>query len=266
MWTFTPHQDTKKREVHMEITVLGSGTAIPEKGRGSPGIAVRSGDTLLFLDLGAGSLYRAARFGIEVGRVDGVLLSHLHPDHTGDLVSLLFAFRNPEWPREETLFIHGPTGLLEFLKDLEAAYGAWIAAEGYQRHEKVFQRSESSLKNLHIKSCPVQHGPPAVAYEISGAGGNRLVYSGDTEYCDELTAFAKDADLLVLECSFPEGEERPGHLTPSGAGRIAGKARCRRLLLTHFYPACKGRDLLTPCRRHYDGPITLAEDGMVIRL
>ncbi len=250
----------------MEITVLGSGTAIPDKERGSPGIALRSGDTLLFLDLGSGSLYRAARFGIEVSRLDGVLLSHLHPDHTGDLVPLLFAFRNPEWPREGALSLFGPTGLLEFLRDLEATYGPWVAAEGYEREEKVLQSGSSSLKGVHVSACPVRHGPAAVAYEIKETSGKRLVYSGDTEYCDELAVFAKDTDLLVLECSFPEGEERPGHLTPSGAGRIAGQARCRRLLLTHFYPACRGQDLLTPCRRHYDGPITLAEDGLEIEV
>lgn len=250
----------------MEITVLGSGTAIPDKERGSPGMAVRCADTLLFLDLGAGSLYRAARFGIEVGRVDGVLLSHLHPDHTGDLVPLLFAFRNPEWPREETLALFGPRGLPEFLGHLEAAYGSWIEAEGYSRHVKVLQPGSSSLGGLRVSTCPVRHGPDAIAFKIEEPGGKSLVYSGDTGTCDELALFGTEADLLVLECSFPEGEGRAGHLTPGEAGRMAGKARCRRLLLTHFYPACKGRDLLTPCRRHYDGPITLAEDGLVIRL
>jgi ribonuclease BN (tRNA processing enzyme) len=250
----------------MEITVLGSGTAIPDKDRGSPGIAVRSEDTLLFLDLGAGSLYRAARFGIEVNRVDGILLSHLHPDHTGDLVPLLFAFRNPEWSRDEPLCIFGPAGLLEFLRDLEVAYDQWISADGYRREVKVLGAGSSALKGVRLRSCPVRHGPPAIAYEICDAMGRRLVYSGDTEYCDEIAAFAMDADMMILECSFPEGEERPGHLTPSGAGRIAAKARCRELVLTHFYPACRGQDLTTPCRRLYEGPITLAEDGLLIEL
>jgi ribonuclease BN (tRNA processing enzyme) len=158
-----------QREARMEITVLGSGTAIPDKERGSPGISVRSGDTLLLLDLGSGSLYRAARFGIEVRRVDGVLLSHLHPDHTGDLVPLLFAFRNPEWPREGPLSIFGPTGLLEFLKGLEATYGSWVAAEGYQREEKVLPSGPFPLKDVLVSSCPVRHGPATVAYEIKDA-------------------------------------------------------------------------------------------------
>lgn len=250
----------------MEVTILGSGTAIPDKERGSPGVAVRSDDTLLLLDPGSGTLYRAARFGIDVSRVDGVLLSHLHPDHTGDLVPLLFAFRNPEWPREEPLSIFGPTDLIEFVRNLEAAYGAWIAAEGYPRDARVLPPGPSSFKGIRLRTCSVRHGPPAIAYEIADGGGKRLVYSGDTESCDDLAVFAEGADLLILECSFPEGEERPGHLTPSGAGRIAGRARCRRLLLTHFYPACRGHDLVTPCQRFYDGPIALAEDGLAVRV
>jgi ribonuclease BN (tRNA processing enzyme) len=250
----------------MEITVLGSGTAIPTPERGSPGIAVRSDDTLLFLDLGAGTLYRAARFGVEVNRVDGVLLSHLHPDHTGDLVPLLFAFRNPEWSREGTLSVFGPTGLSAFFRNIEATYDRWVAAEGYGLAIEVIDAGPKSLKDVRLRACPVPHGPPAVAYEITGASGRRIVYSGDTGYSEELADFARDADLLILECSFPEGEERPGHLTPSGAGRIAGKAGCGRLLLTHFYPACEGHDLVTPSQRFYDGPITLAHDGLSIEL
>ena len=250
----------------MEITILGSGTAVPDKERGSPGIAVRSDDTLLLMDLGAGTLYRAVRFGVDVNRVDAVLLSHLHPDHTGDLVPLLFAFLSPEWSRDETLTIFGPAGLQEFFRNLEAAYGRWIEPQGYRLEIEVLHGGSASLKGVNLRTCPVRHGPRAVAYEITDASMRRLVYSGDTGYFDELAVFAKDADLLILECSLPEGEEQPGHLTPSEAGRIAGKAQCGRLLLTHFFPACRGQDLLTPCQRFYDGPITLAEDGLVVEI
>ena len=250
----------------MEITILGSGTGVPDKERGSPGIAVRSDDTLLLMDLGSGTLYRAVRFGVDLNRVDAVLLSHLHPDHTGDLVPLLFAFLSPEWSRDEALTVFGPADLPEFFRHLEAAYGRWIAAKGYRLEIKVLQGGSASLKGVHLRTCPVRHGPRAVAYEVTDASMRRLVYSGDTGYSDDLAVFAKNADLLILECSFPEGEEQPGHLTPSEAGRIAGKAGCRRLLLTHFFPSCRGQDLLTPCRRSYDGPITLAEDGLVIAI
>jgi ribonuclease BN (tRNA processing enzyme) len=38
------------------------------------------------------------------------------------------------------------------------------------------------------------------------------------------------------------------------------------LLLTHFYPACRGQDILTPCGEHYPGPVLLGEDGLKLRV
>ena len=245
------------------MTLLGSGCALPDPERGSPGIAVSVDDWLLFLDCGAGSLHRGARFGVPVDRVDGVLLSHLHPDHTGDLVPLLFALRNPETVRCKDLTLAGPEGIRPFLHALKRGYGEWIQPRGYGLAIRSLAGPETLfLGPCRIRTFPVPHGPPAMAYEITAQDGRRLVYSGDTEYSASLAAFARGADLLILECSFPEGQERPGHLTPSAAGRMAHEAGCRKLLLTHFYPACRGEDLLTPCRDRYKGPVLLGEDGM----
>ena len=249
----------------MEIVVLGSGTAIPDPERGSPGIAVEVEGSLLFLDLGSGSLTRASRAGLSVEQTCGVLLSHLHPDHAADLVPLLFAFRNPEYRRTRELLLVGPAGISEYWESLRRVYGDWLATPGYSCRVLSVVESDLRFGSWRLRTCAVPHGPPAVAYEITGADGRRLVYSGDTDESDALAAFAAGADLLILECSFPEGQKRPGHLTPSGAGRIAAKAGCRQLLLTHFYPACRGFDLATPCREFYHGPITLAADGLRVR-
>lgn len=52
------------------------------------------------------------------------------------------------------------------------------------------------------------------------------------------------------------------HLTPTEAGRIAALSGCRRLVLTHFYPSCEAYDLITPCKKLFDGEVILAEDLM----
>ncbi|MEW6439449.1 MAG: MBL fold metallo-hydrolase [bacterium] len=246
----------------MEVTILGSGTAIPDRERSSPGLAVRLEDSLAFLDLGSGSLGRAARLSVPVDEVELVLLTHLHPDHTADLVPLLFALRNPEWRRVRPLLVVGAEGLAEHLWRLDAVYGDWIRPAGYDLDIRELGRSRLSLPRWHLQTEPVRHGPPAIAAALTDGRGRRLVYSGDTEYCEGLVRIAQDADLLILECSFPDGRICPGHLTPSQAGRVAREARCKKLLLTHFYPACRGHDLLASCRGAYPGPIVLAEDGL----
>ena len=70
-----------------------------------------------------------------------------------------------------------------------------------------------------------------------------MVYSGDTDYSEDLIRLAQGADLLICECSLPEEMKVEGHLVPSLAGRIASEAGCRKLLLVHLYPECEGRDI-----------------------
>lgn len=248
----------------MRILVLGSGTAVPDRERGSPGLAVRVEEVLLFLDLGSGSMGRAARFGISVGDVDGVFFSHLHPDHTGDLVSLLFAFRNPEWSRSKPLWLWGPPGFARHLGALESVYQGWIEPVGYERRVAELFDSVVPFGTWQMKTVPVRHGPPAIACALTDSKGRKIVYSGDTEPCEELISLAAGADLLILECSFPEGRVCPGHLTPGQAGRIAARAQVKSLLLTHFYPACRGQDIAAACAKAYGGRITLARDGLML--
>jgi len=73
-------------------------------------------------------------------------------------------------------------------------------------------------------------------------------------------------DILVLECSFPDGKKVEGHLTPSLAGRIALESHCKKLLLTHFYPICDQSDILGQCSQVYPGEIILGEDLMRIAI
>jgi len=248
----------------MRVMILGSGTAVPDPERGSSGVAVWVDGSLVFLDLGSGSAYRAARFGVQVQDLDGVILSHLHPDHTGDLVPLLFAFRNPEWARSKPLWLWGPPGLAQHLGALESVYGSWIEPLGYERRVAELFESVVSVGSWQLKTVPVRHGLPAIACALIDSEGRKLVYSGDTEPCEELISLAAGADLLILECSFPEGRVSPGHLTPGQAGRIAARAGAKRLVLTHFYPACRGHDVAGACAKTYRGEITMAWDGLTL--
>ncbi len=91
-----------------------------------------------------------------------------------------------------------------------------------------------------------------------------LTFSGDTDYCREIVELARGTDLLILECAHPDDRKVEGHLSPTWCGRIAAEAEARALVLTHFYPACEGEDLIGPCAKEYPGSITIAEDLMTI--
>jgi len=246
----------------MQLTILGSGTAIPSLRRGSPGLLVEvAGQSLLF-DGGAGTLPKLLKVGVSVLELDRVFYTHLHPDHTGDLVPLLFALRNPAWQRTKPLYITGPKGFRAYHEGLVELYGDWIATRGYELVLKEILREVTESEGFRVIPKEVVHLRHSLCYRVESAEGKSLVFSGDTTYCDAIIDAAKGADLLVLECSAPDERPMKNHLTPTQAGQIAALSGCRRLVLTHFYPICDEYDIVTPCRKVFDGELILAEDLM----
>src|SRR3972149_6185047 len=80
---------TPKRKSGMDVTVLGSGTAIPSAERASPGYFVQVANESLLLDGGTGTLHQLVRAGVRLGTLDRVLYNHYHPDHVGAFSHLL---------------------------------------------------------------------------------------------------------------------------------------------------------------------------------
>jgi ribonuclease BN (tRNA processing enzyme) len=144
---------------------------------------------------------------------------------------------------------------------LQKAFGRWIVPEGYPFHLHE-AKGMIPFENFILKTLPLTHSESSIALRVEIPGGKALVYSGDTDYCENIVALANNADLLILECSLPEEMKVEGHLSPSLAGRIARESRCKRLLLTHFYPPCDEHDLMRDVKKEFTGEIILAEDLM----
>jgi len=78
------------------------------------------------------------------------------------------------------------------------------------------------------------------ATEDASPRGRRVVVLGDTHCSEHLAAMAREADVLVHEATFADGQEgkaaRAGHSTARMAGRFAASVNARSLVLTHFSP------------------------------
>jgi ribonuclease BN (tRNA processing enzyme) len=249
----------------MELVVLGSGTAIPHANRNPTGFVVRSGGRAVLVDTGPGTIHRLPRVGVAFQEVEDAFYTHLHVDHMLDLVSLLFAKRNADVPNAPTLTLYGGAGFADMVQKLRDLFHPWLEPRGYNLKVKEYA-SALTLGGLGVRACRVRHHPSSLAYRFEDGQGRSLVISGDTEEDEALIELAGGASLLVLECSFPEGNETGGHLTPSAAGRMARRAGAHRLLLTHFYPQCDGREILGPSRKAFGGEVLLAHDWMHVRV
>ena len=248
----------------MKLILLGTGTAIPSGDRASPSLVLlMEGGPVLF-DMGPGTLRQLADLGIPFDRISQLCFTHFHPDHTADLIHFLFATRHPPILEHRKPFrIIGPRGFQDFLRGIQKAYGHWLdlPPELLKIEELDVRNPEMrSYGNFRLSTQPAKHTPHSLAYRIENRQGRSFVYSGDTGFCDEIVILARDTDLLILECSFPDGQGVEGHLTPSLAGEIAQQARAKRLVLLHFYPEVLATDITGDCRKTFQGELILGRD------
>ena len=248
----------------MKITILGSGTCVPSLKRSSCSVLIEIGQGLLLFDSGAGTMRRLLEAGVTIDRLSHIFYSHLHPDHTGELVTLLFASKYPNtYRRLKPFTIVAAEGFVNFYEKLKFAYGEWIElAPGLLRISELNAKGRDHLDCglFDVDSLPMEHTDMSLAYRITGPNGKSVVYSGDTDLCDNLVTLAKGVDVLICESALPDEMKVPGHLTPSLAGRIATQAGVKKLVLSHFYPECDAVDIYEQCRKTYHGPLVLAED------
>lgn len=249
-----------------ELRVLGSGTIMPRVGHGSPGFALRGapGGSVTLLDCGPGSVRALAAAEVRIEEVERVVLSHYHLDHCLDLFALIFARHNPELDPLPTLEVVGPRGLCRLVERAPDALGRH-AVDPDLRIVEVTPGEDGRLRHasagLRFEGVGTGHTDVSVAWRVTLRDGTSLVYTGDTGESDAVAELAGGADLLLAECSFPDGEGTPHHLTPSGAARLAERAGVGKLVLTHFYPAVDPEAARRTASHIFGGAIEIARDG-----
>jgi len=245
----------------MEIFLLGTGTAIPVQQHNPSGLVVKAGGQCLLFDIGPGTLGRLHLAGVQYDQIDHLLLSHLHPDHTLDLATLLLIFNcAPDAERKLPFPITGCRGFEDFYGSLINLYPE-ITPLSYALEIRQVYRDEFSIGTLQVKCAPTGHTPESVAYRLDD-GNHVMVYSGDATTRGELAQLAKGADVLVCECSFPSGWETEDHLNADTVGQIARQAAVKTLIVVHRYPPALAVDLIAQIRTQYDGDVQLAVDGL----
>lgn len=243
----------------MRLTILGASAATQNPGAACSSYLVRQGETTIVLDMGSGALANLQRH-VSPDAVDAVIVSHLHADHTFDLLPYHYwlAFRGDAVARKPRLMLppegHDKLLGLSAMQDPSPSF-----------FRDVFEVSEYQpadtlvIGDLRVSFIPVRHAPHTYGMRIAGAG--TLAYSADTGPCESIYDVARDADLFLCENANPDDSDFPLHLKPREAGEIAARSGARRLVLTHRWHET-GLDLAArQAAESFDGPISIAREG-----
>ncbi|MBJ74504.1 MAG: MBL fold metallo-hydrolase [Sandaracinus sp.] len=265
------------------VRVLGSGGPIVDDGRASSGyLLLVDGEPRLLVDAGGGVALRMAQAGVAPRALGGVLLSHVHVDHTADFVALLKSASFSS--RADALPVVGPSGddpfpaLGPFLEAQLGEAGAWRYLGGYLREEGqpfrlrldevdvAGEGRELEVAGLRVEAVGVPHGPvPALGFVVHAADA-RVAFAGDQRLDDpRFLARARGADLLVAHHAIPEAAEGVGarlHARPSQIGAFARDAEVGELVLSHHMQRSLARldEARALIAHRYDGPVHVAED------
>ena len=243
--------------------MVGTGTVVPRLERRQSCVVVETGGETLVFDLGSGAVRGMLRSGLDPFAVDRVFFTHFHPDHTVDIVPLMFAFKyGAAKEREKPLALYGPEPFVEFFGKISGVWGEWMLGD-YPTEVKEFPHecpSPLELPGGRLSWAPAEHRPESIAYRVEGENG-AFVYTGDTEYAASVVELARGAHTLLIECSFPDDSPVPSHLTPSGVARIASEAGVGRVVLTHVYPPAEKLDLVGEVGLGFSGELLIAGDG-----
>lgn len=262
----------------MTIIFYGTGSCMPlAKSSNKPfrsytGWYTEIGKDSLLFDIGGGVLHKMLSDGVDVMKKPSHLfISHFHPDHCSDIIALMQGrgVANMWGKKIETLFVGAPYGLKQFAKELFENVFKWASFKEDLNVYKLLNLKETmsgsvvKTKSWEVKCAPIKHFD-GVCFRLD-AEGKSVVYSGDMVYDENICKLGKNADVAIMECSFPDKSSLQGaHLCPEDIGKLAKIGNFKKVVLTHMYPECEGREeeMIKTIKQIVDVEVVVAYDGL----
>jgi ribonuclease Z len=205
----------------LSVVLCRTGTPAPDRDRASACTAVFAAGQFFLVDVGPSSARKIGLFHLPSAALSGVLLTHFHSDHIGDLGEI----NTQSWiaGRDHPLPVYGPPGVDQVVAGFMQAYAldrgyraagvtgllphSWpmephaVGITGSARSTGSADATVVLNRNgLTITAFTVDHAPVAPAYGYRfDYEGRSVVISGDTAKSSNLIRAAGGADLLIHE-------------------------------------------------------------------
>ncbi|MEP6946670.1 MAG: ribonuclease Z [Acidobacteriota bacterium] len=254
----------------MYLTVLGSGSSVPDPKRSSSGYWLETSGGNILLDCSPTALHRILAEGLDWPGLDAIWISHFHLDHFGGVAPLLASFKHAVElaGRIKPLRLFGGAGLRDLIEDLDSAGGYHLLEQDFRIEitEVTALEPFDIVDGVQAVALKTLHTDESHAIHIRD-GETTLVFTADTGFDPAIAAFAKGVDVLLIECTFVRNKPLEKHLELAEAMYLTRKAMPKRAVLTHFDPEWNGVSFNEEVAI-FDPPchVIAAADGMVLSI
>lgn len=237
----------------LELTVLGASGTFPAAGTACSGYLVRTPTTVVWLDCGTGTLANLQEH-VSLADLDGIVVSHSHPDHWLELPVAVNALRYGLGHPNAGIPLYWTAATAELFNVVSGH-----PPEPTFRSEVIDASARVTIGDIEFRFSRTDHPVETLAVRAD-AGGRSLAYSADTGNGWELSSLGTGIGLAVVEASLDEADvDVVQHLTARQAGSQAARAGVAGLLLTHLVPGSDPATRKAEAATAYDGPIAVAQ-------
>ena len=247
----------------LSLTVLGCATPYPSTDNPCSGYLVSHGDTRVWMDAGTGTLGPLQRH-TRLEDLDAIWISHLHADHSADLLTAYYALLFADVSRPPVP-LHGPPGIADRLAGFLTNGPVRSPIEDAFAITELHDGHQATVGSLRLTTAAVEHGIPAFGVRFE-AEGHSLTYSGDTAACPGLVELARGTDVLLCEAESAEKTPDMAHHTPEDAGETASQAGAGRLVVTHVGRFLSPQEAVARASARYAGQVDYAAPGTTFRV
>lgn len=254
------------------LEVLGANAAAPNSHGASSAYLLSSKTGNVLVDAGPGSLMAyTAKHDLDALR--GIVVTHLHADHSLDLMAWAYRWTFPSVRPAIPLYI--PAGEEWRLRAFDDLFGIPtlptmtkpITGNFDVRGLSLDGQTVYDIDGLSFVSFAARHAVPSAALRFE-RNGRIIAFSSDTGDCDGMRKAAMGADIFVSEATYLEPNlkamEEHGHLTPALAGEIARDCNVGKLIITHLADPDDGEESHRRASDTFGGPVDVAVAGFSV--
>ncbi len=244
------------------LGTAGARVVVFKQLRASGGLWLELNGTRLHIDPGPGALVRAlsSRPKLDPAKLDALLLTHRHLDHSADINVMIEAMT--EGGRRKGGVLFAPADAL----DEDPVVLNYV--RGYLGKVEVLEEGKSYRVGGITFSTPLRHRHSVETYGLIVEG--RIALISDTLFFPDLIEAYRGVEVLVINVvRAGERDERIEHLTLGDARELIKGIRPKRAILTHFgmtvlrakpWEVAEGLSRETGCE------VIAARDGMTLEL
>ncbi|MFI3260203.1 MAG: MBL fold metallo-hydrolase [bacterium] len=181
----------------MKVKMLGTGAVYTIYNSASVLV-----DEKIIIDTPNGALKQFLRNGNDINKIETIIITHMHGDHTADILFFL-VYINIYLRLNKKINIIGPVGISSKIIEIENAFNFIKQGDYLEKYNikitELADEEEVIVHDYKIKAYKVLHGKeePCNGYVIN----NKLGVTGDATLCQGVEKIVENSKVIITDCS-----------------------------------------------------------------